>query len=148
MARNTIADSIFGLFDGMVTVIGMTLGMLAGPAHLIVAGAVGIAVANSISMAAGEWLGDATGNARAAAVMVAATLVGTLAPVVPFMALSKQPAELVAVGVCAVIGVGIAEARVWTNRESRWRSHLETFGLLALAFSATIAITLATGVGG
>lgn len=101
------ADSgiaIFGILDGLVSVLGVILGLLATSPHTIVRAAVGLAAASSASMGAGEYLGDANRSVGRAARMAGATLIGTLAPIVPFVLLPKGPAIVAAAALTVLFG--------------------------------------------
>jgi VIT family len=70
-------EAIFGSFDGMTSTLGVVAGLLAtkSSAPHIVAGAIGIAVAATIGMGAGQYLSDGQRNLRKAVVMAVATLI-------------------------------------------------------------------------
>src|SRR5215469_7926541 len=80
-------EAIFGSFDGMTSTLGVVAGLLAtnSSAPHIVAGAIGIAVAATIGMGAGQYLSDGDRNVRKAIVMAVATLIGSVLPAIPFL---------------------------------------------------------------
>jgi VIT1/CCC1 family predicted Fe2+/Mn2+ transporter len=142
VTRDDVSQAIFGSFDGVVSVIGVMVALLARPTPIIVEAAIGLAAASAVGMAAGEYLGDATRNLRRAAVMGVATVVGTLCPVVPFMVLAKDAAIVVAVVLVVVISLAIARARAQVTSS---RAYMETFGVLFLAAGVTAVVSWLTG---
>ena len=78
-------EEIFGSFDGMTSTLGVIAGLLAtgASANKILAAAIGIAVAATIGMGAGQYLSDGQRNVRLAVVMGLATLVGSVLPAHP-----------------------------------------------------------------
>lgn len=77
-------EAIFGSFDGMTSTLGVA-GLLATHAtpSKILAAAIGIAVAATTGMSAGQYLSDGKRNLRKAVVMGVATLVGSVLPALP-----------------------------------------------------------------
>jgi VIT1/CCC1 family predicted Fe2+/Mn2+ transporter len=141
MTREDISQAIFGSFDGVVSVIGVIVALLAGPTAIMVDAAIGLAAASAVGMAAGEYLGDHARSLRKAAVMGLATIVGTLCPIVPFIVLPKKSAIVVAVVIVIVISVIISRSR----EGSTLRAYAETFGVLILAAGITALVSWATG---
>jgi len=142
VTRDDISQAIFGSFDGVVSVIGVMVALLARPTPILVEAAVGLAAASAVGMAAGEYLGDATRNLRRAAVMGIATVVGTMCPVVPFMLLAKDTAIVVTVVLVAAMSLAIARARAQVTSR---RAYVETFGVLLLAAGITGLVSWLTG---
>src|SRR3974390_2371167 len=97
-ARTTTAEdpdareAIFGSFDGMTSTLGVVAGLLATKANAshVVAGAIGIAVASTIGMGAGQYLSDGQRNLRKALVMALATLICSILAAVSFFFGSSQ----------------------------------------------------------
>jgi hypothetical protein len=71
----------------MTSTLGVVAGLLAtrSPAPHILAMAIGIAVAATIGMGAGQYLSDDQRNLRKAVVMAVATLIGLVLPALPFI---------------------------------------------------------------
>ena len=140
-----VRPAVFGAFDGVVTVLGI-LFVLSGD-HALLASAVGLAAAGTVSMAGGEWLSDSDHGPGASAVIGLTTGVGTLVPVAPYALWHGWAAAGVSVGLCAAVGAAIA----WARSESRGgpaRAFGETFGvLLAAGAAAALAAWLTGGVG-
>jgi VIT1/CCC1 family predicted Fe2+/Mn2+ transporter len=80
-------EAIFGSFDGMTSTLGVVAGLLAAHATptKILAAAIGIAVAATTGMSAGQYLSDGKRNLRKAMVMGVATLIGSVLPALPFI---------------------------------------------------------------
>jgi VIT family len=87
IGRADAREAIFGSFDGMTSTLGVVAGLLAtrATAPHIVAGAIGIAVAATIGMGAGQYLSDEKRSVRKAVVMAVATLAGSVLPALPFI---------------------------------------------------------------
>lgn len=137
--------AVFGAFDGVVTVLGILFAMSGDPG--LIAAAVGLAAAGTVSMAGGEWLSDSEHGLGASAVIGLTTGAGTMVPVVPYLWFRGAGAAGVSVVLCAIVGACIA----WARSEGRGgpvRAAAETFGvLLAAAGAAALAAWLTGGVG-
>lgn len=144
MTSDDAKQSIFGLFDGLASAIGMIAALaIAGNTHSLLVAALALAAGAAVSMGCGEWLSDPEAKPHRAVVMGAATLVGSSAPAVPFAFL---PAGIMASAGCALVtigcGAGIAEIRPG----ARGRSYALTFTVLVLSCVAGVAASLlATG---
>jgi hypothetical protein len=66
-----LKEAIFGSFDGMTSTLGVVAGLLAthAAAPKIVAASIGIAVAATVGMGAGQYLSDGARNVRNAVVI-------------------------------------------------------------------------------
>ena len=138
----TLRPACSECFDGMVSVIGLILGLLAVASRtLIVHDAIALAVASAVSMGAGEYLSDRAGGIRLATTMAVATLVGTLAPILPFLVFSKPQAVVGAGVLMTCFAIWIAQMR--SRTEPRLRSYVVTFSILAAAIGVTLLVTLA-----
>ena len=75
LAAGNLKEAIFGSFDGMTSTLGVVAGLLAthATAPKIVAAAIGIAVAATVGMGAGQYLSDGARNLLNAVVMPAGT---------------------------------------------------------------------------
>lgn len=134
--RSDISSAIFGLFDGTVSVLGVILGLAVASPHVVVSAAVGLAVASSVGMGAGQYLGDRSRRIHLALVMAGATVVGTLAPLLPFAFARGSAAILGALAVGCVAAALIGRAR---------RRMLETFVVFVVAMGATIGASVLLG---
>lgn len=133
--RPFIKDLVFGLEDGLITPLGVVLGVATSgvsPSIVILAG-LAATFSNAVSMAAGDYLsteymleayrarrvGRRAG--RASAVMFISTLAGVLV-VAPFF-FSRHPAATWSSLLIAVVGLFITGAAItrWTKRS--WLKH-------------------------
>jgi VIT1/CCC1 family predicted Fe2+/Mn2+ transporter len=130
--------AIFGLADGMMSLLGVVLYLL-GHQSLILPAALSGGISSALSMAGGEWLSDSDNGLGASCVMGAATGVGAILPAVPYALTTGVPAIAASVVVCVAIGVLVASLR--PNR-GRYLALTETFGVLIVIF----AVVLACGV--
>lgn len=141
-----LSEAIFGSYDGLISVIGVIVGLLSSSRHTILAGAIGLAVASAVSMGAGEYLGDEGRNYRRAGIMAAATLIGTLVPIIPFLLFAKTTAIVGAAILALILAGWISWVR--SKSEPTLRSWIETYSILAISITITFAVTVVTGVGG
>ena len=135
-----LRDIILGGQDGLVNVLGVTLGVAAASADtpLILAGGLAATFAESFSMAAVAYTSSFSGNhalTDAGIVGVSAAL-GSFIPLIPFVFLSPSLAMIVSVSVSAVFlfGLGIYKARVLGR--GILKSGLE---ILAIGLTAALA---------
>lgn len=85
--QDDLKQAVFGGFDGCTSALGVVTGLVVAGTHSgshILAAALGLAIAATVGMGAGEYLSDVTRNLRRAAVMAVATLTGSLLPALPF----------------------------------------------------------------
>jgi VIT1/CCC1 family predicted Fe2+/Mn2+ transporter len=139
-----LRPAVFGAFDGLTAVLGLLLSLRGHPSWVLPS-ALGLAVAEGVGMAAGQWLSsDSDAGFAASGVIGAATAAGSLAPAVPFALLPMSWAALVSAVVLVAIGAGIAAVR---SRDRGWpRALAETFGVLAAAVVAVgVCITVTPG---
>jgi hypothetical protein len=131
-------EAIFGSFDGMTSTLGVVAGLLAAHATpaKILAAAVGIAVAATTGMGAGQYLSDGKRNMRKAVVMAVATLIGSVLPALLFIfgaslacVLSSVAITIVAAGVIGYYR-GYAVTYLILSREvfGHFAGHLASFG--------------------
>jgi VIT1/CCC1 family predicted Fe2+/Mn2+ transporter len=140
-ARSTTAETtdvkeaIFGSFDGMTSTLGVVAGLLAtkSSASHVVAGAIGIAVAATIGMGAGQYLSDDQRNVRKALVMALATLVGSILPAIPFLFGTSHACVLASLVITALAAAVIGH----------YRGYLITYGILIVVSAITIGLSLA-----
>lgn len=139
-----ISESIFGMFDGLVSVLGVIIGLAAtsGTSNgKIINAAFGLAIASALSMGFGEYQ-SCESHLRAWAMGIS-TLVGTLIPIVPFFILSRSY-SFVCVGV-ATFATGLLIGKL---RNEGKHGYIQTFILLIIAIGATIIASLLLGGSG
>jgi VIT1/CCC1 family predicted Fe2+/Mn2+ transporter len=144
MTRSLLRPAVFGTFDGTTAVLG-TLLSLRGHPGWVLPSALGLAVAEGVGMAAGEWLSDSGSGFASAVVIGAATAAGSVLPAVPFAVLPGRWAVVGSALVLAALGVGIAAAR--SRDRSQLRALAETFGVMGAALVA-VAVCMVLTPGG
>lgn len=119
----------------MTSTLGVVAGLLATEASAshVVAGAIGIAVAATVGMGAGQYLSDDQRNVRKALVMAFATLVGSVLPAIPFLFGTSRACIL------ASAGITLAAAAVIGH----YRGYLVTYAILIVVSALTIGLSLA-----
>lgn len=140
MDQQQRADAIFGAFDGVVSIAGVIFALLVhgSPSATIAIAGLGGAIANSISMGAGDFE-QASGSLKTrwgrAVVMSTASLIGTLVPVWGFFVFARPTALLVG-------GVGSLIVAAWIGYEKHKGApgYVEAFGILVAATGITLGI--------
>jgi VIT1/CCC1 family predicted Fe2+/Mn2+ transporter len=129
-------EAIFGSFDGMTSTLGVVAGLLAihATSPKILAAAIGIAVAATTGMGAGQYLSDGNRSARKALVMAVATLIGSALPALPYI-FGASLACIVASGAITIIAAGAI---------GYYRGYVVTY--LTLLFVATVTVGLSIAV--
>ncbi len=127
-------EAIFGSFDGMTSTLGVVAGLLATKSNAshIVAGAIGIAVAATIGMGAGQYLSDGQRNLRKAMVMAVATLIGSVLPALPFFFGASTAC------VVASIGITLLAAAIIGH----YRGYLVTYTILVVVSALTVGLSI------
>jgi VIT1/CCC1 family predicted Fe2+/Mn2+ transporter len=128
-------EAIFGSFDGMTSTLGVVAGLLAtgAAAPKIVAGAIGIAVAATVGMGAGQYLSDDSRNLRLAIVMAVATLVGSVLPALPFAFGDSTACVLASIAITLAAGGVIGH----------YRGYLVTYSILVVVSVVTVGLSVA-----
>jgi VIT1/CCC1 family predicted Fe2+/Mn2+ transporter len=128
--RSVSRPAVFGMFDGLTCYLGVMLGLASHP-RLIVAAAVGVGAAETVGMAAGEWLSSSKNGFVSSAVIGVATGAGAIIPALPYTLMSGWYARGWSIGLVLVLTAAIA----WQRRAERGvrRAFAESFGVLAAA---------------
>lgn len=137
-ARLGAADlktAIFGSFDGMTSTLGVVAGLLAthASASKILAASIGIAVAATVGMGAGQYLSDGRRNVRNAVVMAAATLAGSVIPALPFLFGDSRACIAASIAVTALAAAVIGH----------YRGFLVTYSILFVVSIVTVGLSVA-----
>lgn len=133
-----MAPIVFGLSDGMMSLLGVILYLL-GHQSLIVPAAIMGGVSSGVSMAAGSWLSDSDDGLGASLLMGAATGVGSVLPALPYLVARGAVALVAAAIICLLIAVLVS----WLRQDRGTRTALlETVGVL----SAVVAVVLLCGL--
>ena len=125
---------VFGLGDGMVSLLG-AVWYLSGHPALVLPAAISGGVTSAVSMAGFDALSDSDRTVRESCTLGAATGAGCALPAVPYAILHGTAAVAASVTVCAALAVIIALMR--PNR-GKVLSLAEVLGVVALAFAAVI----------
>jgi VIT1/CCC1 family predicted Fe2+/Mn2+ transporter len=133
--KSDTTEAIFGSFDGMTSTLGVVAGLLATKtsATHVVAAAIGIAVAATVGMGAGQYLSDGRRNLRKALVMALATLVGSVLPALPFLFGTTDACILASIGITLLASAVIGH----------YRGYLVTYAILVVVSALTIGLSLA-----
>lgn len=135
---------MFGIFDGSTSTVGVLFTSLKMAGHAVLVVCLGLAVAGGVGMAAGSWLSKESGAGPGqAAAIGAATVVGTLAPALPYVWDSGHSA-LIASGVILFL-IGTLITWVRSRDDSLVMSAVETYGVLAAVCTAVGVCAVATG---
>lgn len=135
LGRSEAREAIFGSFDGLTSTLGVVAGLLAtgSTAPHIVAGAIGIAVAATVGMGAGQYLSDDQRNVRKAVVMAVATLAGSVLPALPFIFGASVPCVLASVAITLLASAVIGH----------YRGYAVTYAILAVVSVLTVGLSIA-----
>ena len=134
VARPDAREAIFGSFDGMTSTLGVVAGLLAtrATAPHIVAGAIGIAVAATVGMGAGQYLSDDQRNVRKELVMAVATMVGSVLPALPFI-FGSSLVYILASGAITLIAGGMI---------GHYRGYAVTYTILVAVSVITVGLSI------
>jgi len=124
-----------GSFDGMTSTLGVVAGLLATHAtpSRILAAAIGIAVAATTGMGAGQYLSDGKRNLRKAMVMAVATLIGSVLPALPFIFGASLACVLSSVAI-TIVAAGLI---------GYYRGYVVTYLILLVVATLTVGLSIA-----
>lgn len=120
---------ILGAFDGLGCFLGVALG-LTGHQALILPAAIGVGAAETVSMAAAQWLSESDKGFAASAAIGIATGAGAVLPALPYELMPGWYARAWSIVIIALIAALIAWRRAG-DRGLR-RSFAETYGVLVV----------------
>lgn len=149
MESSYIKSSIFGTFDGLTSLLGVVISLLAytrgADDSLIFTACMGLAVSSAISMGLGEYISsdkDAPLGERASSALLMGffTGLGCILPAIPFALLQGSEALVASGLVYAVATLGVALLKVpdmgW------WRALATTYIVSAIAMGLVIGVSL------
>lgn len=136
---------IFGAVAGMTCALGVVLS-LHEHSNLVFPTALGVAVAEMVGMAAGEWLSDSENGLTASATIGVAVGAAGILPAIPFLFATGMAAVAWSVGVLALMAGVISVAR--SGQRGPARAVVETYGVLAVVFGAVLLSGLVAPGGG
>ena len=128
-------EAILGSFDGMTSTLGVVAGLLAtnASAPKILAAAIGIAVAATVGMGAGQYLSDGERNTKRALVMALATLVGSALPAIPFAFGDSLACILASLAITVLAATVIGH----------YRGYVVTYAILVVVSVVTVGLSVA-----
>ncbi len=130
-----LTQAIFGSFDGMTSTLGVVSGLLAthATAPKILAAAIGIAVAATVGMGAGQYLSDTSHSLRKAVVMAVATLIGSVLPAIPFIFGDSRACVLASIAI-TIVAAGVI---------GYYRGYVVTYTILIVVAAITVGLSVA-----
>lgn len=128
--------TIFGLADGMMSLLGVILYLL-GHQNLIFLTAVSGAITSALSMGGSEFMSDSDNGLSASAIMGAATGVGAILPALPFAFIRGPVAFSLMIAISFVIAVFVGCIRAKARRK---RITFMTVGGTVLLFGIIIGV--------
>jgi VIT1/CCC1 family predicted Fe2+/Mn2+ transporter len=137
------AASIFGLCDGLMSILGVIFTLRAHPALVPWSAAIG-GIGAGLSMAVGQYVStDNDDGAPACLTLGLATSVGSVLPALPYLALHGAAAIWSTGAICFVLVCVVAVLRTG----GRARRGVLVFGLLSGVFGVTLGCALAAPAG-
>ena len=142
--RALLAMAVFGLCDGMLSIVGCILTARSQP-HLVPWLATVGGIGAGLSMSLGRYLAEDNDDPIATHAMLGvATLVGTVLPSLPYLALHGTSAISVTGAVCLALSSVVAKLRSGGS----WKRALFVLGLFAAVFAVTLVCALLAPTGG
>lgn len=145
MTRAWQRPAIFGAFDGITCCLGVILSLTHEP-RLILAAAAGVAAAEMVGMAAGEWQSNSSNGLGASIVVGATAGLGAVLPAIPYAILPAGPARWCSVAVLLAVTAAIAFLRADTR--GRRRALAESYAILTAVAAVVWLVQLLTPGGG
>lgn len=129
MAKTWTKPAVFGAFDGVTCLLGVVFPLLSTP-HLVLPTALGVGLAETVGMAAGEWQSDSKNGLGPSLIIGAASGGGAITPAIPFGLLPAGPARWVSLGLLLAITALIALLRA--EARGHKRAFTESFTILGI----------------
>jgi hypothetical protein len=143
--RTLTRPIVFGASDGLVCFLGVMLGLLAHPS-LILPVAIGVGAAETVGMAAGEWLSESKNGFLPSLAIGLATGAGAVIPGLPFAVMPGWWARSWSVAFIVAITAVITWKRYRTGERSLALAAAESYGvLLAAAVVVAVCVHLTPG---
>lgn len=138
-ARTWTRPAVFGAFDGVTCYLGVLFPLLADP-RLVLPTALGVGLAETVGMAAGEWQSASDNGLGASLVIGAASGLGAVLPAIPYGISHGIAARVASALLVLAVTAGIATVR---SAARGWRrAAAESFGILAAVALVVWAGTL------
>lgn len=145
MNREVLKPSIFGMFDGLTSLLGVLIPLLKTNPLLVFVTCIGLAVSSAISMGLGEFLSsDKTipkkNRVNNSLYMGLFTAIGCLAPVLPYAFTSGVLALVLSLVIYLGLTVVVAFMK---SSDLGWRSAVvQTFAISFIAIACVVLLTL------
>lgn len=147
LSRTEVGTAILGTFDGVTCLLGLLAALIIGNAghHAVLLAVVGLAVAETISMAGGEYLGDGEkqGQVRRAGIMGLSVLLGAVLPALPYLLIPGRPGLVASLVVVVLLGAVIAHLR---HDRAGALAYAQTYAILGLGGALSVGASLLLGV--
>lgn len=138
-----IAASIFGLCDGMLSILGVVFTLRSHPGLVPWSATIG-GIGAGLSMAVGQYLSEDNDSSIGADLTLGlATTVGTVLPALPYLALHGAAAILATGAICLALACVVSGLRAG----GKPRRGARALALLAGVFGVTLVCALAAPAG-
>lgn len=141
-ARAWARPAVFGAFDGVTCYLGVLFPLLGDP-RLVLPTALGVGLAETVGMAAGEWQSASDNGLGASLVIGVASGLGAVLPALPYGFGAGVWARVVSALLVLAVTAAIATVRA-PGRGVR-RAFAESFGILA---AVAAVVWAGTWIGG
>lgn len=138
MTRTWVSAAVFGAFDGVTSSLGVLLGLASHPS-IVLPAAVGVGAAETVGMAAGQWLSDSDDG------LGAATGAGCVTPALPYALAHGTVAAAAACVLVLALTAGIALLR--SAPGARVRPFAQSYAILAAVAAVVLAVHQLTPAG-
>lgn len=144
--REVLKPSIFGMFDGLTSLLGVLIPLLSFTHLLVFTTCIGLAVSSAISMGLGEYLSSDKSipkrtRVHAATYMGIFTAIGCFVPVIPFAFTGGVLALWLAVAIYICMTFVVAFMK---KEDLGWkRALVQTFVVSLIAVALVVCATLA-----
>lgn len=145
MDKEVMKPSIFGMFDGLTSLLGVLIPLLNSNPVLIFRTCIGLTVSSAISMGLGEFISsDKTipknNRVHNSIYMAVFTAIGCIAPVLPYLFTRGLSALVISALIYLVLTVIVAYMK---SSDLGWKSAIsQTFSISFLAVLSVVLLTL------
>lgn len=143
--KELLKPSIFGMFDGLTSLLGVLIPLLSYEHLLVFRTCLGLAVSSAISMGLGEYLSSDKTIPKKSRVnnslyMGVFTGIGCLAPVIPFAFIGGSTALAISLVLYILLTCVVASMK---SSDVGWKASLiQTFAISLVAVLSVVALTV------
>jgi VIT1/CCC1 family predicted Fe2+/Mn2+ transporter len=143
--KELLKPSIFGMFDGLTTLLGVLIPLLSYEHLLVFFTSVGLSVSSAISMGLGDFLSSDKDSPKklrieSALYMGIFTGLGCILPVIPFAFVGGTVALVISIMIYLSLTLLVAYLK---SADMGWKDSLvQTFAVSLIAVALVIAVTL------